>query len=275
MSVSSTAIQGKFTGKTLSRSIRLGLAILSLWVVCLGAASAQAQVNVESLRQSVASSGVGGKLNLSVASYRGNTDGTELGASGLVGGSWGRHMAYINASGRYSKFGGNVGVARSFGHARYNFALLPWLAVEALAQLERDRSTKIKLRTLLGTGLRSRLANSENFSAYAGMAYLGEYNRLLQQLVAVRPSTVHRLGTYLTAVASMPGAGGSLSSTLYFQPRLGRWSDVRLLWESSLSFDFAPHLSAGFHAKYRYETPVIAEVQSNDLTLTNTLGLKW
>lgn len=243
--------------------------LLSTWTM-----ATRAQVNVESLRKSVAANGIGGKLNTSIATYRGNTNGIELGASGLVGGGNKRHLAYLNASGRYSHVGSKVTVARAFSHARYNYRLIPLLALEVLGQLEKDRAPRIALRTLLGAGVRSTLSEDKQFAAYWGGTYLFEHNQLLRDHIAVRPATVHRFSSYLTAVTTLPNAGAILSSTLYCQPRLGDLEDIRLLWEASLSFDLAPYLTAGIHAKYRYETPVIAGVKSGDLTVLNTIGLK-
>lgn len=250
----------------------LGAALTWLGV-CLGARSATAQVNVESLRTSLEESGVGGKIDISIATYQGNTQGTNLGASGLLGVSAGPHLAYAHANGRYAHMAGEVQVANYFAHLRYNYRLAPAIWAETLAQAESDRFRRLELRQLLGAGGRFAVLAREAIAVYYGLTYLFEYNRLGEGQPTVRPDVVHRLGNYLSAVLELEDARAVASTTLYYQPRLDAPKDYRLLCVSSLEFRVTGHLRAGIHATLRGEQPVPANLEGMDLTVTNTLGL--
>lgn len=256
----------------IARWLRIGLAVLG---VSLPGSPALAQVNVEVLRSSLKASGVGGKLDISVATYHGNTRGTNLGASGLVGVSGGAHLAYAHANGRYSHLGGDVQVANYFAHLRYNYQLAPRLWGEVLAQAESDRFRRLQLRQLLGAGPRFAVFDEPAVALYYGVTYLFEYNRLGAGQPAVRPDVVHRLGNYLSVVLELEDARAVASTTLYYQPRVDDVADYRLLCVSSLDFRVAGHLSAGIHTTLRRESPVPADLEAFDLTVTNSLGLTF
>lgn len=253
---------------------------LAGWLRCLAVVSAVlspcsalAQVNVEVLRSSLAELGAGGKIDISVATYQGNTQGTNLGASFLFGVSDDRHLAYAHANGRYSHMGGDVQVANYFAHLRYNYRFAPSLWGEALLQAESDRFRRLQLRQLAGTGVRLAVLNRLNGALNYGLTYLFEYNRLGADQVPVRPDVVHRLGQYVSAVVDIEDARAVATTTLYYQPRLDAWRDYRMLWVSSLEFKVVGHLSAGIHGTVRRENPVLAGLKAMDVTVTNTLGL--
>lgn len=254
---------------------------LARWLLRAGVVSAVcspraafAQVNVEVLRSSLAESGAGGKIDVSITTYQGNTRGTNLGASVLFGVSDGPHLAYAHANGRYAHMGGDVQVANYFTHVRYNYRLAASVWGEALAQAESDRFRRLTLRQLLGTGVRVAVLDLLDGALYYGATYLFEYNRLGAEQVPVRPDVVHRLGQYVSAVVDIEDARAVASTTLYYQPRFDELTDYRLLWVSSLEFKVVGHLSAGINATVRRENPVLAGLEPMDVTLTNTLGLK-
>lgn len=234
-----------------------------------------AQVNVESLRSSIQASGVGGKVDVSITTYQGNTRGTNLGASGLVGARADEHLAYVHANGRYVHLGGSVQVANYFAHLRYNYRLSPLLAAEALAQAESDRFRRLELRQLLGLGARLTVIERPAAALYYGITYLFEYNRLAEGGVPVRPDVVHRASNYVSAVLEIEDARAVATTTLYYQPRPDALRDYRLLWVSSLEFRITGHLRAGLHTTLRQENPVPEGVEGLDLTVTNTLGLTF
>src|SRR5690606_741678 len=147
------------------RDVALKRAVLTLWLASACAVSmprpASAQVNVEPLRKELERERLGGRVGASLAGYRGNTEGVVMGALVLVGGHLSRHFGYVNAAGDYSRLGGSTQVAKTFGHVRHNYELLPWLWSEAFAQLESDRFRRIVLRELIGAGSRLAIVKTE------------------------------------------------------------------------------------------------------------------
>ncbi len=241
-------------------------------------APAAAQVNVETLRSSLAEEGFGGSADGSLTSYRGNTEGLALGGQTLIGVSSGAHLAYFNAVGSYSQIGGSVQVAKSFVHARYNYEIAKWFWGEAFVQAESDRQRRVAVRQLAGFGPRAALAQEPQFALYVGILHLIEYNRMRGDWVPVRPDWVQRLGTYAALVYEADvGADdqATFTSTAYYQPRYDELADYRVLWVSSIDFTIGARLRAGINATVRHESPVAETLKKGDLTVVNTLGVKF
>ncbi|MEI9947879.1 MAG: DUF481 domain-containing protein [Pseudomonadota bacterium] len=118
--------------------------------------NAQAQVNVEPLRQQVTARKFGARINASVTTYAGNTQGVVFGGAALLGGRSKRNFGYLDLSGDYTRLSGVVSVAKWFVHLRHNFQINPDLWWEEYAQLESDRFRRVTLRELVGTGPRVR-----------------------------------------------------------------------------------------------------------------------
>lgn len=232
-----------------------------------------AQVNVEGLRKQVTKQGLFGKLSGSITSYRGNTLGTELGASAFVAYQRGPNLAYLSANGAYTRLSGTVSVANAFAHLRYNRMLDEWFSVEAFVQGESDRFRQLELRTLLGLGPRFLVLDEEWVSLYYGSSYMYEHNEVSDGVVPVRPANVHRWNNYGTVVIVLDENRASISNTFYYQPRFDDFSDARLLDIFALDVSIVGRISAGLQATVRYENPVPRSIKRTDLTIKNTLGV--
>lgn len=262
---------------------RRWLALSSFWpglllLTCLASPPATAQVvNVEGLRRSLTQPGVHGKLGGSITTYNGNTRGTELGGAALLGYREGRHLIYLNTNANYSNLGGDVRVANAFGHLRYNYALSELLAWEAFAQTESDRFRRLRLRSLVGTGLRVSVLEAEAVSLFYGLSYMFEHTTLGESLAErrVRPDDVHRLNNYAALLLVLDPDRAQLSNTVYFQPRLDDPVDVRLLDVLSLDVSITGRISASLQGTLRYETPVPDPLKRVDLMVKNMLGLTF
>jgi hypothetical protein len=255
------------------RRLAWGLALCLALGVALLAAPAAAQVNVETLRSSLAEEGVGGRAKVSVTTNSGNTRGISLGGSLLFGVSSGRHLGYLSASGVYTRLGGSVDAANSFVHARYNYRLVERVWAEVFAQAEADRFRRLTLRQVSGIGPRVAVVQAESMALFVGALHLVEYNRLQAGEVPVRPDWVHRLGSYASFVGTYEAAHATLTTTLYYQPRYADPDDWRMLWVSALEFSINELLTAGLSATLRHESPVADGLKKRDLTFVNTLGL--
>ena len=254
-------------------------AVLTLWLASACAVSmprpASAQVNVEPLRKELERERLGGRVGASLAGYRGNTEGVVMGALVLVGGHLGRHFGYVNAAGDYSRLGGSTQVAKTFGHVRHNYELLPWLWSEAFAQLESDRFRRIVLRELIGAGSRLAIVKTEATSSYLGLAYLLEYTRITEaQAPADRTTLAHRLSGYAT-VTFEPSRRVLLSETLYFQPRIVAPSNYHLLSVTALVFSVTDRLASRIDSTLRYESEPPADVGSLDWEIKNSIMLRF
>jgi hypothetical protein len=250
------------------------LALLCAWLL---PSAAFCQVNVEVLRKQLTKEGVHGRLGGSITTYNGNTRGTELGGSTLVGYRSGRDLGYLNINANYSNFSGEVQVANAFIHLRYNYKINDWLAAEAFAQAENDRFRRLRLRTLFGVGLRFTVAETEMVSLFYGVSYMYEHTELSESVAdrPVRPNDVSRMNNYAALLLVLDPGRAALSNTMYFQPRFDDFSDVRLLDILSLDVSITGRISASLQGTLRCEAPVPPTLKPVDLMVKNMLGVTF
>jgi hypothetical protein len=259
-----------------ARRRMLCLSFLATWLVAWPR-DAPGQVNVEGLRKSLTKPGVHGTLSGSITTHHGNTMGTELGGGALVGYREKRQLAYFNTNANYSNLGGEVQVANTFIHFRYNFVLDPRVAAEAFTQAESDRFRRLRLRTLVGAGLRFTLAEGESAAIFYGVSYMYEHTSLAPSVAdnPVRPADVHRMNNYAALLVVLEPGRAVLGNTLYYQPRFDDLMDVRLLDVLSLDVSITGRLSASLQATLRYESPVPDPLKRYDLMVKNMLGITF
>lgn len=246
------------------------LRLLSL-VACAWPGVAGAQVNVEPLRQQLAQDGWGGRVQASVATYAGNTQGVILGSAGFVGARGQRHVAYAVLSGDYARLNGAVSVAKWFAHARYNYQLSSALWWEVYGQIESDRFRRVALRELAGSGPRVALLRLPSLELFYGISYMYEHKEFSSDQRDA-DGGAHRLSNYLAVTAKVQERI-VLSSVTYVQPRLSRPRDVDLLSVSSADFTVTKRLHSRLDATIRYSSVTPADVQGFDLELKNSLEL--
>jgi hypothetical protein len=260
---------------TLSRAIRLWFVVAVGVLVAPG--EARAQVNVEGLRKSFTTPGVHGKLGGSITTYNGNTQGTELGGSALLGYRAGQELVYVSTNANYANFGGEVSVANAFLHFRYNHTLTPLVTGEAFAQGESDRFRRLRLRTLVGVGPRFTLVESDDLVLFYGVSYMFEHTTLGESVAdtPVRPADVHRMNNYAALALVLEPGRAVLANTLYVQPRFDDFGDVRLLDVLGLDVTITGMLTASLQATLRYESPVPEPLKRADLMVKNMLGVSF
>jgi hypothetical protein len=84
----------------------------------------------------------------------------------------------------------------------------------------------------------------------------------------------HRLTTYLTANADV-GEGGVISATIYTQPRIDAWGDVRVLAETRLSAGLSERLALTVSWNLRHDSRPPEGVADLDTTLKTGLAVAF
>lgn len=275
-------VQAAFTEMPRSRLAprafrRRPLACLALLGALVAPSTGRGQVNVEVLRKQLTKEGVQGTLGGSITTYNGNTRGTELGGSTIVGYRSGLDLGYLNINANYSNFAGEVQVANAFVHFRYNRKLNDWMAAEAFTQAENDRFRRLRLRTLVGVGARITVADTELVSLFYGVSYMYEHTELSESVAdrPVRPNDVHRMNNYAALLLVLDPGRAALSNTIYFQPRFDDLRDVRMLDILSLDVSVTGRISASLQGTLRCEAPVPATLKPVDLMVKNMLGVTF
>lgn len=261
------------TQRAVARRVPWRCGAAGAFLAVIGAAPAQAQVNVESLRGQLKEASFGARVAGSLGSYAGNTQGVILGSAGLLGARWDRHTGFLAASGDYVRLNHVVSVAKWFGHIRHNYRLMKALWWEEFAQLESDRFRRVTSRRLLGTGLRVQLFDSEAFEVFYGVGYLNEHSDLAsRQAGNASEGTAHRFGNY-AAVTLRAHRRIVFTAVSYFQPRFDAPSDLKILMVTQAAFAIAGRLHSRMDATLRYDSVGPADVYRADLELKNSLEL--
>lgn len=239
-------------------------------------ARALAQVNVEPLRRDLKKPGFSGRVAASFDGLTGNTQGVTAGGALLIGVHAGRHFAYLNATGDYSRINSQTQVSKSFAHLREDFQLKAWLWMEYFAQIESDRFRRIQLRELVGTGPRFRLFETSELSAFYGTAYLLEHTRLSDNpgAPATLSQTVERWSHYL-ALSYQVGKRVLMTNTTYYEPRITDFGDFHLLSVTALEFKITTLLTSGVSVSVHYESRVPSDVKPTDVEVKNAIALKF
>lgn len=158
-----------------------------------------------------------------------------------------------------------------FGHLRYNRKLGNAVRWEAFTQIQYNSLTKIDKRILGGTGFRFKLTPYEEARFYLGIAYMYEYEELLDPLVYHKD---HRASSYFS-FSLYPTDAVTFMSTLYVQPLLKDARDYRLSNESSLVLKITKKLNVNATFKYAYDSRPPEGVPLNTYSFSNGIELQF
>lgn len=154
----------------------------------------------------------------------------------------------------YSRIDGENYVNSGFQHLRYNQKWNKWLTYEAYGQVQYNEQLYLKLRALLGTGVRMAIISRGNQHIYTGVSYMYEYN---EETVGEQVHQDNRLSSYL-AFSVWPIPTIKIASTTYYQPLLSDFSDFRLTTQTKAIFDVSTRmkLTTTFSLQYDSRAPV-------------------
>jgi len=158
-----------------------------------------------------------------------------------------------------------------FGHIRYNRKLNETIRWEVFTQIQYNGLTKIDTRALVGTGPRIKLTQFEDAKFYLGVAYMYEYQELLDPIVYQRH---HRASSYFTFTLT-PEEAVTFISTIYAQPLLSDFSDYRIMTETNLTLDITKKLSFNVTFHYNFNAAPPAGVPTNTYYFRNGLRLSF
>lgn len=247
-----------------------------LFVALAGAPRvASAQVNAEALRSTLRDNPTFLFLDGSLDGHAGNTQTMAVSASLFGAVTRDPHVFFAKASADYGEASGETNISRWLVHARYNYNLTPIVALEALAQGQHDSFRRLTVRDLYGAGLRFTAYEEERINVFLGTTYLFEHE-ILNDVEGSRggADTYHRSSNYV-------GIDGRLddrvvaSFTSYFQPRLDRPKDFRVLSEGVISVTLTKRLAASVSGSVWYDNEPPFGVKTYDLEVKNSLSLKF
>jgi len=153
-------------------------------------------------------------------------------------------------------------------HLRFSHKIAPKISYEAFLQSQSDRVSEIKLRALVGTGLRFHLYESETYKFFLGVTVMYEHENSVDQIENIHNDI--RNSTYLSFKIK-PSENISFVSTNYYQPLVNKFSDFRVLSESSLLIKLFKKLSFISTFRYLYDSFPVENVANEQFKLTQGL----
>lgn len=150
--------------------------------------------------------------------------------------NFGNHLALALAEGEYGVSNQQTTLARSLEHLRYRYRFTDLISAETFAQHELNLFRRLELRALVGAGPRLHLVDAKVFGAVLGIAAMLEHERLSEGAYTDtgERTTDVRLSSYLLGRIQL-AENLRLVETVYFQPRIDRFSDLRILNETTLT----------------------------------------
>ncbi len=231
------------------------------------------QINIEQHRPREEGTSVA--LDASTALRSGNSDLFDISLGGQVNHRSGDHTTLALARVRYGKNDGTTYSSSAFGHLRYTRWFIPRAAGEAFFQLERDRFTLLQVRSLLGVGGRLQVAHASDVYLYMGSALMLELEQLDKSKVSVHPATSEsiRWSNYLSLRWEITPRT-TISSTLYVQPRLDDFEDIRLLHDAAIEVGISSKVSLRVVLRQRFDNRPPDNVEDHDLFVENGIRVR-
>lgn len=171
----------------------------------------------------------------------------------------------------FVKAGNTDFVNAGYQHLRFSVKLSKPLTWESFAQTQTNPVLRLDFRFLTGTGLRVRCIKTENFRWYTACLYMYEYDDIKNDPISVYE---HRLSAYTTFSLSL-FKHLELTSTTFYQPKIGEGSDYRIANDSSLRIEINKHLNYLCGFNYLFDSRQPTGVPNEIFSLRNGLGLRF
>ncbi|CAM3328200.1 DUF481 domain-containing protein [Corallococcus sp. ZKHCc1 1396] len=254
-------------------SKRYGWVVLA---VLLQAGSASAQiVNVQALFDEKAEPGPAAAIELGGDWRTGSTELFSVRGS-LVGQLRSERNLWLGViRGEYSFASGERIVSQVLEHVRYRRRFTDRVSGEVFLQHEYNEFRRLQLRALLGAGPRFVLFNEDATGLTFGVALMVEHERLRKdgEADAGDRYTDPRMSSYLLGRVKLM-ENIQLVETVYFQPRVTRPSDLRVLNETLFAVTPNPRVTVGIGFNITYDSAPPATVPALDTQLRTTVGVK-
>jgi len=236
--------------------------ILFILFLLLAPAQALAIINAEDLDLSIKEEGTVGKVELSLNGNSGNSAKINGEASGRLLWRYGLHTDMLVGSYAYGKSRGVRDTNKAFVHMRHRYALNEAWDLEAFAQAQQNEFARLKLRTLLGGGLRwSRQA--DDWQVHVGLGSF--YEREALRGTSAPATRLWRANSYL-ALHYVINDHLRLQNTVYYQPAWKQPADFRLLDDIAMSVALTDGVDLRLSLEMAHDSRPPAGIKPTDIS---------
>ncbi|MFK8057089.1 MAG: DUF481 domain-containing protein [Saprospiraceae bacterium] len=145
----------------------------------------------------------------------------------------------------------------AFGHFRYTHYVSDFLSLEGFTQLQQNRVNGIASRWLIGVGPRGKVLDNKNANVIVGLLVMREREQEVVDSIPVNRDI--RISSYIAGSFTPQSAEYiSFTNTTYFQPRIGKFADIRIAsdWNVEVSLRQNLKLVTTFNIVYDARPPV-------------------
>lgn len=244
--------------------LRLERICLPLLAALLLAPSAQAIVSVEQERFKRLQPGLQGSAGVEVGQDRGNVEQDEWGAEATLRYGAPNDQEWMAlASRHYASASGHKIDDTSWLHLRWYQPTASVIGYEGFVQVQSDQYLLVKQRTLVGGGLRWRLAHDPGrFSHHFGTGLFSEQETYADGVDPGSESNVR--GNFYWSLFWQMDGGPELGNVYYLQPALGGGDDIRALDQLSVRWGLTDRMSLKFDFTWANDTDPIEGLEPTD-----------
>ena len=221
-----------------------------------------AQVNIESQRFQN-KEGFSSFLSLGSEIKKGNNDVFDLKASGRLDHRNKSHHFFFVVSYEQGEANGEEYKNSSFIHVRETHMTFGAFGFELFAQAQNNQFNDLKLRQLLGGGLRLEHKKEKSYVISMGLGAMSEYEELIS---SVGEGYTFRSTNYISARKEMVERKVILFLIGYYQPKFFDFSDYRILSDAGFEFKIQDQLSVTNSMRFSYDSRPPSEITTYDLS---------
>jgi hypothetical protein len=167
---------------------------------------------------------------------------------------------------------GNINfVNAGYQHLRYNIKLQNRITMEAFVQTQYNPILKLDFRFLYGVGPRFKLIKQKNIRIYAAGLFMYEHDIIKNEPL---PQQASRASLYISSTF-ISKQNFELTSTSFYQPKIGEASDFRFANDTSLEFLINKHINFKTSINILYDTKQPIGVPDLVYTIRNGLTFKF
>ncbi|EAU53931.1 YdiY family protein [Mariprofundus ferrooxydans] len=234
----------------------------------LAPSQALAIINAEDLDLSIHEDGTAGKVGFSLNGNSGNSAKINGEGSGRLLWRHGSNTEMLVGSYAYGKSRGVRDTNEAFVHLRHRYALNDSWDVEAFAQAQQNEFARLKLRTLLGGGLRWS-SQAEGWQLHVGLGSFFERESLRGSNA---PATRLWRGNAYLGLHFAINDHVRLQNTVYYQPAWRYPADFRLLDDAAVSVTLSAGLDLRLSLEMAHDSRPPAGVRPTDISYKTGLA---
>jgi len=235
---------------------------------------ARAIVNAEDLDLNIDGNGVAGKMDASLNGSSGNSNKLGAEATGRIIWQHDRHLEMLVGSYSYGKSRSVRNTNKAFVHFRHRYAWSDTWALEGFAQAQQDEFSRLKLRTLVGGGLRWSYQR-QHWAFHIGLGSFYEQEKLRSTANNNPPATrLWRANSYL-ALRYKINKRIRLQNTIYYQPAWKDRADYRLIDDAAVHIALADNLDLKLVVEIAQDSSPPAGIKRSDISYKTGLSFHF